>query len=352
MPPRTGGMRRPTEEKALLAELGKMFHVAKATHKEHHNAQHTSASPAVADKKKKAGRGAAKDTRPGSKRRSAHGGSIWMVLKGGFGPHAVPTAADSKCVAARAQQRAALSERRRVAALQEAEAYIESAWQQARESELVSSDNTPTEEGDAYLAEQYATAARMLAPSPAGAFLHQLVETHSGSAAAAASPAESATFSLSRAEWEDVCTREAAIFFRYRTRATPSASAEEYFREQQNAREQQMHFATAEPMSRTGGDIAPTKCIVRLRDSQRNKFTSLLSTAKAVNYFKSNIGQVLRKELAGSKLARGGAGDEGDSGAAPGGKHGGGNTNNSSNNVGGSAGASNATHSAKKKRKR
>ncbi|KPA74837.1 hypothetical protein ABB37_08859 [Leptomonas pyrrhocoris] len=352
MPPRNGGLRKPTEEKALLAELAKMFHVAKAQHKEQHNVRRTpspaaAAAAPTANKQpaKMSTRKPAKDTRRGSQRRSQQGGSIWMVLKGGFGPRSVPLATNAAVVRTRAQQRAVLSEKRRVAALKEAEAYVESAWQQAREGELVNSDGTPTEEGDAYLAEQYAAASLMLAPAPVGSFLNQLVETHSGGVADGKEkkPGEIPDFALTRGEWEDVCTREAAILFRYRTRATPSASAEDYFKEQQHAREQQYHFTTAEPTEGGGVDAAPTKCVVRLRDSQRNKHTAILSTAKAVNYFKSNIGQVLRKELAGSRLPRGGA-EEPEGGATAGvaskGHQSVANTNAS------------AAHSSKKKRKR
>jgi hypothetical protein len=361
MPPRNGGMRRPTEEKALLSEFAKMFHVAKANHKEHHNTSHTaetqpSPPPARQQHSKKESCTSAKETRRGSQRRSQHGGSIWMVLKGGFGPHSVPLASSTHRVAARADQRAALSEKRRVAALEAAEAYVESAWQQARESGLVNSDNTPTEEGDAYLAEQYATASKMLATAPVGEFLHSLVDTHSATAAAAAAPppsdddAKTGTFALTRAEWEDVCTREAAILFRYRTHATPpSLSPEEYFKAQQHAREQRYRFTTAEPTTDSGDDVAATKCIVRLRDSQRNKHTAILSTAKAANYFKSNIGQVLRKELAGSRLPRGGAEEMDSTAAIAGTSKGGHNAANNNNNNNNNA---NAAHSSKKKRKR
>ncbi|KPI85345.1 hypothetical protein ABL78_5600 [Leptomonas seymouri] len=350
MPSRNGGMRRPVEEKMLLAELSKIFHVAKANHKEQRNAHHTSSRGAAAaapaaderQRKKMSSRSAVKDTRRGSQRRSQHGGSIWMVMKGGFAPRVVPLASNVAVVDARAQQRAALSEARRVAALKEAEAFVESAWQQARESELVNSDNTPTEEGDAYLAEQYATASAMLAPAPVGAFLHQLVDTHGAAAGTPENPSTTPDFALSRAEWEDVCTREAAILFRYRTSATPATSAEDYFKEQQHAREQRYGFTTAEPTVSSGADAAPTKCIVRLRDSQRNKHTSVLSTAKAINYFKSNIGQVLRKELAGSSLPRGAAG-EAESGAA---------AATAATSLKGSQKPANTAHSPKKRRKR
>lgn len=347
-------MRKPAEEKALLTEFGKLFHLAKAQHKEQ---KQQPQAPQNAKKDRRGG--AAADTRRGSQRRSRHGASIWMVLKGGFGPHAVPTAAQASTVADRRAQRATLSEHRRLAALKAAEAYIESAWQQARESDLVNSDSTPTEEGDAYLAEQYATASQMLCPAPAGGFLHQLVETHSAApsatAAAEVDAAEAAPpaplFKLSRAEWEDVVTREAAILFRYKTRATPSTSAEEYFKAQQHAREQLYTFATAEPTVQSGADVAPTKCIVRVRDSQRNKHTAILSTAKAVNYFKSNIGQVLRKELASSRLPRGGAEetDGNTAGAGGAGAAGTGAAKSGSNNNNNNA---NSAHSSKKKRKR
>ncbi|KAG5508380.1 hypothetical protein JIQ42_08118 [Leishmania sp. Namibia] len=315
MPPKTAGMRKLTDEKSLLSELSKMFHILKANHKEQRNGREAAAvatSAAAGATSGKASKKAKSDTRRGSRRRSCRGGSVWVVLKGGFGPKSVPTAMQSQRVDTRADQRALLSERRRAAALKEAEAYIESAWQQAREAELLTQDGTPTEEGDAYLAEQYALAAQMLSPRTTGAYLHQLVAKHCSAGAENAVTGVThggLEYMLTRSEWEDICTREAAILFRYRTSATPPGTAEDYFKQQLQAREVLYHFATAEPTTKTG-DVVPTKCFVRIRDSQRNKHTSVLSTAKAVNYFKSNFGQVLRKELSGSRLPRGGAADE------------------------------------------
>lgn len=352
MPPKTGGMRKPAEEKALLAELGKMFHLIKATHKEQRNGREaaTAAAAAAPSNAKASTKKAKADTRRGSRRRSRHGGTVWMVLKGGFGPHAVPTAAQTALVDRRAASRALLSEKRRAAALRAAEAYIESAWQQAREAELVNKDDAPTEEGDAYLAEQYAMASKMLCPAAAGAHLHQLVANHCTSTAGAAETAATRgapTYAMSRGEWEDLCTREAALLFRYRTSATPPETAEDYFRAQQQARERLYHFATAEPVAAGGsGDVVPTKCIVRIRSSQRDKHTAILSTAKAVNYFRSNLGQVLRKELSGSRLPRGGntAGDDAEPGSGAG--------KSGAQHGGGAAAAAHHATSAKKKRKR
>ncbi|KAG5512092.1 hypothetical protein JKF63_07556 [Porcisia hertigi] len=339
MPPRTGGLRRPTEEKALLAELSKMFHILKAKHKERRYGRESGAASGKAE-------GA---PRRGSQRRSHRGGSVWIVLKGGFSPKSVPSATQADTVATRANRRVVLSERRRAAALKEAEGYINSAWQQAQEAELVGKDGTPTDEGNAYLAEQYAIASRMLCPPATGAQLHQLVKKHCHGVSedsVTSTVSGPPTCKLTRNEWEDICTREAAIFFRYRTSATPSGTAEDYFKEQQQARENVHYFATSEPATNGGGDIVPTKCIVRIRDSQRDKYTSILSTTKSVSYFKSNFGQVLRKELSGSTLPRGIAADEADSAAgSSGGK---GNYQTSQN--GGAT--TNHSRSGKKKRRR
>ncbi|CBZ23074.1 conserved hypothetical protein [Leishmania mexicana MHOM/GT/2001/U1103] len=320
MPAKTGGFRKLAEEKALLSDLSKMLHIIKANHKEQRNGREAVAAAAAASTAAanaaslKASKKTKPDTRRGSQRRSQHGGSVWIVLKGGFSPKSVPTAMQTEKVDTRASGRALLSEKRRAAALKEAEAYIESAWQQAKEAELLTKDGVPTEGGDAYLAEQYALASRMLCPPTTGAHLHQLVASHCSSGlddAVTGVAHGQPEYTLTRSEWEDICTREAAILFRYRTSATPAGTAEDYFRAQQQARENFYHFATAEPMTKAG-DIVPTKCFVRIRDSQRDKHTCVLRTAKSVNYFKSNFGQVLRKELSASRLPRGGAADEGD----------------------------------------
>lgn len=54
-------------------------------------------------------------------------------------------------------------------------------------------------------------------------------------------------------------------------------------------------------------DIVPTKCIVKIRNSQRHKHTSILHSQKAINYFVSNFMQTLKRELgaASCKLPRG-----------------------------------------------
>ncbi|GET85443.1 hypothetical protein, conserved [Leishmania tarentolae] len=320
MPAKTSGCRKLAEEKALLLDLSKMFHIIKANHKEQRNGREAVAGAAAASAAAsnvpggKASKKAKIDTRRGSRRRSQHGGSVWIVLKGGFSSKSVPTAIQTAQVGRRASSRALLSEKRRAAALKEAESYIESAWQQVRDAGLLTKEGTPTEEGDAYLAEQYALASQMLRPSPTGAHLHQLVASHchgSSDDAVAGLARDRPEYTLTRSEWEEICTREAAILFRYSTSATPAGTAEDYFKEQQQAREHLYYFATAEPVTKTG-DIVPTKCLVRIRDSQRDRHTCILSTAKAVNYFKSNFGQVLRKELSASRLPRGGAADDGE----------------------------------------
>ncbi|KAK7198689.1 hypothetical protein NESM_000832600 [Novymonas esmeraldas] len=319
MPTSAGGTRRLAEEKTLLSELSKLFHIIKANHKEQRNGRETATPAAAATTTAhsvaapiKAARQRAKvDTRRGSRRRSRHGGSVWIVLKGGFGPRSVPTATDTRVVARRASGRAVLSEQRRVRSLAEAEAFVESAWQQAREAELLGSDGTPTDEGDAYLAEQYATASRMLCTTAVGTHLHQLVAQHcsSGAGAAVAATAavaeEEANDTLTASQWAEQCRREAAILFHYQTSATPSGTADDYVAAQQSVRSARYFFTTAEPVTESG-DVVANKCIVRIRDSQRNKHTAILSTAKAVNYIRSNLGQVLRKELSGSRLPRSG----------------------------------------------
>lgn len=54
-------------------------------------------------------------------------------------------------------------------------------------------------------------------------------------------------------------------------------------------------------------DIVPTKCIVKIRNSQRNKHTSILNSQKGINFFVTNFMQTLKRELgaASCKLPRG-----------------------------------------------
>ncbi|EKF32236.1 hypothetical protein MOQ_003917 [Trypanosoma cruzi marinkellei] len=382
-----GGMRVLEDEKILLAELGKLFHVTRANARERRNthrvegrrrkaslptAQMTTMAKTTGTKKRKDSR-EGRPPKPGSKRSRksrTRGGSVWVVLKGGFAH--VPTSEKTSTITHKTIFRGRLSERRRVQALEEAERYIQTAWQQAQEAGLLLDDGSGPngDEGLHYLCEQYEVAAGMLRREPVGGFLKQIVDQTIPNGTPMSLTASIPMFTsvdnmgtstqFSRDEWAGVIARENVILKRF----VPWAGKEEE-KEEQEQRQQQVesnkkkkkkkeeeevemeveghgevvlqeadqvpslyYFPIAEPLAtcestsaetgmgfrNTSGnthsgeqarDVLPTKCIVRVRGSGRQKHTAILTSAKSVNYFKSNFMQVIRKELSGSKLPRG-----------------------------------------------
>lgn len=303
-----GGARGLQDEKTLLAELGRLFHVARANVREQRGAHRP----------------------PPAARR---GGSVWVVLKGGFAR--VPAAGRAAKVAHNSAFRGRLSERRRVEALEAAEAYVATAWQQAREAGLLLEDGSAPsgDEGLQYLREQYEVAASMLRRGAVGACLKKTVDqTVPGHIAAAAgstppaAPAASSTL-FTTEEWAGIIARENVILKRFARSAAAQDDGDMILHEAAQVA-QRYYFVTAEPLapphspsaetaagrgsgggSAHGGekarDVLPTKCIVRIRGSNRCKHTSILASTKAINYFRSNFMQVIRKELGSSKLPRG-----------------------------------------------
>ncbi|RNF21736.1 hypothetical protein TcG_03054 [Trypanosoma cruzi] len=358
-----GGMRVLEDEKVLLAELGKLFHMARANAREQRNTHRaegrrrkatvTTTTPTTT-RRTKTTTGAKKDLKEGrpprtgskrSRKTSTRGGSVWVVLKGGFAH--VPTSEKTNTIAHNTVFRGRLSERRRVQALEEAERYIQTAWQQAQEAGLLLDDGSGPngDEGLQYLCEQYEVAAGMLRREPVGAFLKQIVDQTIPSSAPMSLTAPAPTFSsvdnaatstqLSRDEWAGVIARENVILKRF----APRASKEEEEKEEAEGHGESVlheadqvpslyYFPIAEPLASLeaasavtgmgfretsddarGGeqarDVLPTKCIVRIRGSGKQKHTAILTSTKSVNYFKSNFMQVIRRELSGSKLPRG-----------------------------------------------
>lgn len=297
-----GGTRKVVDERILLTELGKLFHTVRATFKEQRQVNRA---------KRAAGKSTDTKQHRASDRKSKAGGSVWVLLKGGFASSSVPAAYDKARVERRALCRRELSERRRMKALEAAEGYVQSAWEEAANAGLLTEDQKLTDEGTVYLREQYNVAIKMLnAGSGTGCTLRRLVEVHckgrDGLQAVVPAPLQSGNGLSTAAQREDMATRESAIRLRFHEAHSSlnSVMAEEALKS--SGEESLYHMAEPQAVrSAAGPDIAATKCIVRIRNSGRLRHTGILSTPKAVNYFKSNIMQVLRKELSNSKMPRG-----------------------------------------------
>lgn len=219
------GRRCLQEEKPFLTELGRIFHLVKAHFRERPAKQPAPRrSPSRShhsDPTSRAGRlGSSKSSnaqRRASARRSASGGSIWITFKGGFATRHVPAPSQRRRAEAKAAARVALSLKKRRQALERAEGFVQSAWQQAAEAGLLTvsaHDNNnvtpqdvsarrtgkttqtesavdlstmsatelmrrtlPNEEGASYLMEQYAIAVSMLCPAAVGSHVRALLET-------------------------------------------------------------------------------------------------------------------------------------------------------------------------------
>lgn len=305
-------MRSIRDERQLLTELGRLFHTVRANHKERRNVERSLAARTAASAGKARRKGAKRSRR---RRRCAGGGSVWILLKGGFSSAAVPAEEDRRRVDAKCFARGATAERKRLAALQAAEAYVESAWTAAEqvgivEREGASGGRATCDEGVVYMREQYTVAVQTLNNAQTrapGACLKRIVEESVGGAASAlasCTPAENAEITAFReartgsptggVDWEAVAAREQAIRQNVFTAPLRSDACEGFY------------YRLAEPASPSGRpDIAATKCIVRVRNSQRQKHTSILAAPRAINHFKSNFMQLLRKELNNSGLPRG-----------------------------------------------
>ncbi|KAG8342982.1 hypothetical protein ERJ75_001330300 [Trypanosoma vivax] len=335
---RGNGARALQEEKTLLQELSKLFHVARANAREQRIIKRAATSREGDGKPKNAVSSARQ--KPGLKaghkankctsraRKSKNGGTVWVVLKGGLAQ--VPTSGMTGVIAHNTEFRGRLSERRRLEALETAEVYVQTAWQQAQEAGLLLPDGSAPsgDEGLLYLREQYHVASGMLRREPVGQHLKQLVEcsiptTFKNDEVPFSSTSGATVYD--KDTWADIITRENVILKRFNSRLSGVDSTDQILNEAENVASK-FYFPVAEPLAPVGStaaqstnssnsievlhgeqvrDIVPTKCIVRIRGSNGKKHTTILSTAKSVNSFKTNFMKIIRKEVSGSMLSRG-----------------------------------------------
>ncbi|KAH9593297.1 hypothetical protein LSM04_008073 [Trypanosoma melophagium] len=339
------GMRELQEEKTLLSELGKLFHITRANAREQRIKQQVAKATSTntvsetsnnnpqkeGSRKRKQKQKQKQQTQSKRSRKSIRGGTVWVVLKGGFAR--VPTEANGAVISNNKNFRGRLSEKRRMEALEAAEQYVQTAWQQAQEAGLLVEDGSAPsgEEGLQYLREQYAVAAGMLRRDAIGSRFKQIVDQTipSGLANAASSSHVEATTTTvyDKDKWAEIIARENVILNRFADSSAVKDDGELVHHEAAQVGSK-YYFNTFEPLAAESGgskdvstghasgnsdalrgeqvrDVLPTKCIVRIRGSGKQKHTSVICTTKAVNYFKSNFMQIIRKEIGNSKLPRG-----------------------------------------------
>lgn len=345
------GCRELLNERKIVSELSRMLNVVRTAYKEkkqvkkaaniEQNRSNTNAAVLSKRKKeaKKEGVDAKSEKKGKTKRNSSnkHGGSVWILMKGGFHASNVPTekksfrVGDDSLTATeyRAYKRLQLELHLREKRLQNAEAYIESAWREAEIGGLLNSSavnasnesirgRVPSEDGEVYLQEQYDVAKGLLDHAPVGQAMKDLTQNR-GTAVqpstgnSSLSPMLTALLkqymSKNKSRWMKLLEGENRIrlgFMEANENTEISAVKEGDLFGQLLA--SWLHIVEEHRSTNAvKDDIKPTKCIIRLRNSQKEKHSSILSEPKAINYFTSHTLEVIRKEFYNSSvLPRGG----------------------------------------------
>lgn len=348
---RNSGRRELSSETALLSNLSRMLHSAKVAHKEKTLVKKVEklarkgkceTAPALENQGKETKMGSSNTMvdKPVKKKKrlsNKRGGSVWIVLKGGFNASGVPlnktNGLSSKgfysAAEKRAMKRLNLELLQREKRLQDAEAYIDSAWREAENGGLLEaparSENKgkaqrgiPTEDGVTYLKEQYKVASQILSRPPIGQFMMDLINQHDSTGLSSKPCSNSMPshclgilqeyLNTNRDRWKKLLHGEKFIGLGY-TAETESAS--NILVSEQEVRDEltRCWMPIAEKCNNDDGvvnDIEPEKCIVRIRNSQQEKHSAIISDSEAINSFKINILKVIKKGLSNSLLSKSG----------------------------------------------
>lgn len=324
------GRRDPkTDEKAFVADIARSLHIEKAVAKAG-RIEKRNASDATAEKA----------SSPSAKKRARKsGGSVWITFKGGFS--AVPIVADGSASATAAlsaltAHRGATSEAALIRAVAAANAYMESAREQAAEAGLhctgesaahakqaaraSGSDVVDYAEGDAYLKEQRAIAAKGVQKAlstPCGAHLRALVAK---SASSSAADVPSFATKEAREAFEDAVAA-ARLFVANAETDAEAVRAPMYFSVGQR-QDSQVKGATSTDggntlcivKSKVSGAASPggaKKGARRTKEERGKKGTVIFRTrAKADAFVQSFMNNVIRKEMSSVMRIRDGTGHE------------------------------------------
>lgn len=349
--PSGSGCRELLNERKIVSELSRMLNVVRTDYKEKSQVKNArnlernsnSASAVILPKRKKEAKKGGVDAmtaRRDRKRRNSsnkHGGSVWILLKGGFNASNVPPenkswriGDDSVTVTEyRAYKRLELELHLRERRLLDAEAYVDSAWREAEIGGLLNSSSVngtnesirkrvPSQDGEVYLQEQYDVAKSLLDHAPVGQAMKDLAQNRGTSALlpvvrSSLSPKLTSLLkkymSKNESRWIKLLEGENRIRLGL---AEANKNTEVSVVKEADLLDQLLAswLHITEELGSTNAvkdDIKPTKCIIRLRNSQKDKHSAILSEPKAINYFTSHILEVIRKEFYNSSvLPRGG----------------------------------------------
>jgi hypothetical protein len=292
------------DDKLVVNEIARLIHVVKTNEKQRkviqrakRAAQSDATNVAKTQQHKKVNK----------KRASANSGSIWIQFTPGLQRPATSSADDASNAVVRMKR----SQAKREAALTTAVAYYESALAQARDAGMAASNGQPVSaEGAQYLKEQIAVAKGMLNIGAVGLQRARTVSILAGSddAASAVSYLPEATSDASYQECFEWATQQ-IVKERIALKAprpfvgddeesgaaSSSADVDEVVLPVEDEARQLAHAyrftVTDEEASKA------SHCIVKVKGPYGKKTTSAVTSVKAANSLKTNLTQMLRKEL-------------------------------------------------------
>jgi hypothetical protein len=298
----SSGFRPLEDERAIVTELARMVHVAKAhkrqrkvivAAKEGEQGVRATTDDAVTQ-------GAAMRRRRRSPKQS---GSVWITFKGAFSAKSLYESSPGGQERI-AHFRAELTNKKQEKALTVAEEYLKSARQQAAEAGLIESEG-PTPEGLEYLREQAAAAAQMTEVPPVGARLTQLVSTSTPQGhpiVHAVPPQKLDPLQRDRLVLDVVRERQLRYAFSEVPSDLPNVEEAAWLRQERNSFVTQLPLEPV-PQAMDGGvseDVYPARCIVRIKaGAPKAKKTTILSNKKSVASFLASMQQFLRKDVSG-----------------------------------------------------
>lgn len=346
------GRRELSNEATVLSNLSRMLHGAKVAHKEKRlvrkvekmsrkQTQEMSTTHEGQRKEvKKEGVDAliAKKAKKQKRSSNKRGGSVWIMMKGGFAASKVPInkVGDSEgklfspAVEQRAIKRLEVELIQREKRLQDAEAYVDSAWREAEKGGLLQSISAgeakgsiargvPTEEGELYLMEQYKVASQLLSHPPVGQFVMDLTLKHGFTGLPATDYRSSISSECLRLlekhlqknknRWVKLLQGEKLISLGHvseKENAVKISVAEKEVMDEL-LRCWKPIAEDCCKQDEVDNDIQPTKCIIRVRNSQQQKHSSILSRKEEINSFKNNVLKVIKKGLSNSLLNKNGS---------------------------------------------
>ncbi|CUG89732.1 Hypothetical protein, putative [Bodo saltans] len=302
------------DDKAVVNEIARLIHVVKTNEKQRkviHRAAKKGADnvPSKGQGKSEKSSKAQLRKKVNKKRASANSGSIWIQ----FTPCLQQPIATGDDATKNAAFRLKRSQEKREAALTSAVAYYESALAQAREAGMAASNGQPmSSEGAQYLKEQFSVAKAMLNVGAVGLHRARTVSTLSGGSDDAAAFLSHLPEAISDSSYRECYEWAAQQITKERVaikaprpfvaedeeNGTVSSSADVVEEEELSVEEEARQLAHAYRFIVTDEEAnQASRCIVKVKGPYGKKTTSAVTSQKVANSLKTNLSQMLRKEM-------------------------------------------------------